>query len=478
MGAGISSTISLGLTYCFCTAGSSLCNACFGSTAAGTTGRKRSALLLTMTVAFALFFQYYVAPSVIAHKGWWNVYSSIPGVGKRMYSAWVDNCDAFKDEPDLYGRCVGNSGVYRPTSIAAVFFAVSAVATRFRPSLNREVWPAKYCIFVVALLGAMFIPNHPLFDGVFLVSARIGAMAFIIIQQVILIDVGYNWNESWVERSNEADRIEYGSGVWWLRAVIAMCVAMYAASLTGIGLLYHFFSGCPENNAVTTLTLLGIIAITVIQLSGTEGSLLTSGVISAYATYLAYSLVSKNPNGECNPQLGTNDGWGIAIGLVLTAISLAWTGFSWTAEGRLTVESAQTTKSVAPTTDGTRRRQDPNGLDLDVPFLDPEDQPTSGLVVEADEDVDPEEEARRNGGDLWKLNVVLVFISCWIAMMLTGWGTIQGVAGKEGEEEHTAANPTVGRINMAMIGISQWIALVLYAWTLLAPRLYPERDFS
>mmetsp|Transcript_11206 Transcript_11206/g.33167 ORF Transcript_11206/g.33167 Transcript_11206/m.33167 type:complete len:469 (-) Transcript_11206:382-1788(-) len=468
----------MGLTYCVCTSASSLCNACFGSTAAGTTGRKRSVLLLTMTVAFALLFQYYIAPNVITHKGWWNMYTSTPGVGKRMYNSWVDGCDVYKDEHDLYSRCVGNSGVYRPTCLSAFFFVVSAIAARFRPALNREAWPAKYGIFIVLLLGAMFVPNHPLFNGIFLVSARIGAMVFVIIQQIILIDVAYNWNESWVERCNEADRIEYGSGVWWLRAIIAMCVVMYGASLTGIVLLYHFFSGCPENNAVTTLTLLGIVAITAIQLSGTEGSLLTSSVISAYSTYLAYSLVSKNPNGQCNPQLGTNDAMGIVIGLLLTAISLAWTAFSWTAEGRLNVESAQTTKSVAPSTDGTRRRRDPNGLDLDVPFLDPEDQPTSGFVAEADEDVDTEDEARQNGADLWKLNVVLVFISCWIAMMLTGWGMIQGVSGKEGEEEHTAANPTVGRVNMAMIGISQWMALIMYAWTLLAPRIFPDRDFS
>jgi len=481
MGAGISSTLSMALTYCFCTSASSLCNACFGSTAAGTTGRKRSVLLLTAVVAFALLFQYYVAPHVIEHSGWWNVYASIPGVGRRMYDAWVDGCDShYKDQPDLYARCVGNGGVYRPTCLSALFFGASAIATKLRPSLNREAWPAKYGLFLVLLLLFMFVPNGPLFDGVFLNFSRVGAMAFIVIEQIILIDVAYNWNESWVELSNEADRIEYGSGVLWLRAIIAMCVVMYGASLTGIWLLYHFFSGCPENNAVITLTLIGVVAITVVQLSGTEGSLLTSSVISAYATYLAYSLVSKNPDGRCNPQLGTNDAWGISIGLALTAISLAWTGFSWTAEGRLSTDGAKTTKSVAPSaSDGSRRRRDPNGLDLDVPFLDPEDQPTSGFVAEADDDEgDVTDSARTAGSDLWKLNVVLVLISCWIAMMLTGWGTIQGVVTRNGEEEHTAANPTVGRVNMAMIGVSQWVALGLYSWTLLAPRIFPDRDFS
>ena len=78
------------------------------------------------------------------------------------------------------------------------------------------------------------------------------------------------------------------------------------------------------------------------------------------------------------------------------------------------------------------------------------------------------------GGGVWKLNVVMALIACFVAMLLTGWGTITIIP----EEETNAANPTIGRVNMAMIGISQWTAILLYIWTLLAPRLFPDRDFN
>ena len=330
--------ISLGLTYCACASASSLCNACLGSTAPGTTGRKRSALLLSAAVAVSLFFQYSLAPSIVNKTGWWKVYSSIPGMGKRVYAAWLDGCDGYADTPDLLRQCVQNTGVYRPTAVAALFYSVMAVASGTRPSLNREAWPAKYGTYFLLVLASVFLYNGPLFDGIFLFVARFGAMAFIIIQQVILIDMAYNWNESWVEKADECDRLDWGSGKPWLRLIVASCAALYGCAFAGIGLLYHFFSGCPENNAVITLTLIGIAAVTAVQLSGTEGSLLTSAVLSTYAVYLAYSTVSKNPSAVCNPQLGNSDPWGIAIGLGLTAISLAWTGFSWTAEGRLNRE--------------------------------------------------------------------------------------------------------------------------------------------
>lgn len=111
----------------------------------------------------------------------------------------------------------------------------------------------------------------------------------------------------------------YGSGNFWLRAVVGTCAAFYVATLTGIVLLYKYFDGCAENAWIITLTLLGVIGLTIVQLAGNEGSLLTSSMVSLYVTYLAYSMVSKNPNGECNPQLGSSDATGICIGLFLTA---------------------------------------------------------------------------------------------------------------------------------------------------------------
>ena len=37
--------------------------------------------------------------------------------------------------------------------------------------------------------------------------------------------------------------------------------------------------------------------------------------------------------------MGHNDVSGIVIGLTLTAVSLAWTGWAWSAEQRLTVDA-------------------------------------------------------------------------------------------------------------------------------------------
>mmetsp|Transcript_7829 Transcript_7829/g.8965 ORF Transcript_7829/g.8965 Transcript_7829/m.8965 type:complete len:503 (-) Transcript_7829:265-1773(-) len=500
---GIASTIQLGLAYCCCNTTSSLCNTCFGSTSTNSSGRKRSVLLLTLTITFALLFQYSLAPSIITKTGWWKLYSAIPGLGKTLFHAWTDSCQLYNDNndnnnnnndndmsaySDLYVQCVGNAGVYRPTFIATLFFLISAIVSKSNPNLNKQAWPSKYGMYLLLVLISLFLPNEPIFTSFYLTLLRIGAMVFILIQQIILIDIAYNLNESWVENADYAESQEWGAGKIWLRLIVISSIGFYITSIIGIVLLYKYFTGCVENTIVITLTWIGIGIMTVIQLLGEEGSTLTTSVISVYSTYLAYSTVTKNPNGVCNPILGSDDISSIVIGLVLTMISLAWTGWSWTAQDRIeNVNQMEVTASlngIATTTTQVSQRNADN-MNLDVPFLDPDQRPTTGLVVESNNDNDAIESNDNTTGSsssgsssssLWKLNVVLALISCWIAASLTGWGSITGGVGEAGE--HTAANPLVGRLNMAMIAFSQNIAICLYLWTLLAPKLFPDRDFA
>jgi serine incorporator 1/3 len=458
--------IAMAGTYCCTNAVGTICNSCLGTTLEGTTGRKRSVLLLVFAILASFFFQYYLGPAVVNETSWiWNMYRTIPSMGKLVHNGWFNACSEYKDDPDMLAQCAGIGGVYRPTFLATMFFAVHAIATRMLPALQREVWPAKYTVYFFSLMISVFFPTNPLFGGFYLFVARCGAALFIILQQLILIDVAYNWNEDWVERANEADRLVYGEGVRWLQAIVATCVTFYVVCLIAIVHLYNSFGDCSANVWIITLTLLGVCAMTGIQLAGREGSLLTSSVMSLYAVYLAFMMVSKNPSSECNPLLGHDNPWGITIGLFLTSISLAWTGWSWSAEERLTLDNAQSAKAVGSHLQNPNVNAADGSLNLDVPFLNPNQLPTQGIVTTTTSGYDNEQ------SEIWKLNVVMALISCWIAMTLTGWGVIESA-------DMNAANPTASRVNMAIIGISQWLAIILYVWTLVAPRLFPDRDFS
>lgn len=64
--------------------------------------------------------------------------------------------------------------------------------------------------------------------------------------------------------------------------------------------------------------------LTLLQLSGEEGNLLTTAFVTAYGTYLGFSAVSKTPEDECNPFVGESNFTAVVIGIILTILSLFW----------------------------------------------------------------------------------------------------------------------------------------------------------
>jgi len=363
-------------------------------------------------------------------------------------------------------HCAGNTGVYRVCACTLLFFLFAALVVRFKPTANREAWPAKYVLFVFLCALSIFVPNAPYFLPIYVIIARIGAGIFILMEQVILIDIAYNWNESWVEKANQAE-FEEGlpdAGQKWLSAILISCAFLFLGSLATIIFMFVEFNGCSANIAFISITLILIMIITVTQLTGEQGSLLSSAIMASWATYLCFSAVTKNPNEQCNPYLYRNDISGIVMGLIIALIGLGWTGFSYTAESTISGGGDDSNENDDVVSDEKVKNEQPKIV--------------TGIVTNDDQLILKNEEDGRSLDEVpvdklsigWKINLILASVSCFVAMSLTGWGTI-----KSGD---TAANPQIGNINMWIVIASQWLGMLLYIWTLVAPKLLPSRDFD
>jgi len=335
---------------------------------------------------------------------------------------------------------------------------LAGIAVCCKRTANREAWPAKYVLFLFLVLAMCFIPNEPLFLTVHLTLARIGAVFFILFQQIVFVDIAMNWNDSWVEKSNKAEEEEIGSGRKWLLAILVSAAVLFLVSLIVWVLLFVYFGNCPTNTTFIAITVVMSILITLAQLTGEEGSLLASATITAYATMLCYSTVTKNDNIECNPFLGEDDVLGIVIGVGLTIVTMAYAGWSATADEKLSAHRASEDGHVSTT---------PKAEESKVTGLVTNDYGT-GETGESEGEQD--KDVPNNFSNSWKLNFVLASVSCWFAMSLTGWGSINASG--------DVADPLVGQTSMWIIAGSQWFVLMLYLWTLVAPRLFPDRDFS
>jgi len=456
------------ITFCFCTACTSLLSSCCGSSKESNippspnSGRKRSVFLLMLSIGIAFSFQYGVAPALQPDKN---------NVIKELVNGWSDGCEEF-NSADLQLQCSGHSGTYRAASSALLFFVLAATAAYFKPTANREAWFLKIIVFLILNVVSMFIPNEPLFGLIMVNIFRVGAVFFIFLQQIIFVDLAHNLNESWVAKADKAELEEgEGAGKKWLYSLLGLCAILFTGSIVVIGFLFKYFGGCGINIAFITLPLVIGLISTALQLMGEEASLLTSACVFSYATYLCYVSVSQNPNSDCNPALADNNAANIAIGVGITIISLLWTGWSYTASTRVG-EKAEKSDAVDDNADtGIRIRESVSSRVVDAD--ENQVEAVSGIVVSTekyDSISETEDDELDTFSISWKLNVILCLITCWYAVALTAWGVVE-IGGN-------SANPSVGRVSMWMISGSQWLMQMLYLWTLTAAKIFPDRDFS
>jgi hypothetical protein len=71
---------------------------------------------------------------------------------------------------------------------------------------------------------------------------------------------------------------------------------------------------------------------------------------------------------------------------------------------------------------------------------------------------------------LLEVSVVFILISCYYAMVLTNWATYQA--------DDRLSNQRLGRTAMWLQASAQWIAIIFYMWALVAPKMFPDREFG
>jgi len=231
-------------------------------------------------------------------------------------------------------------------------------------------------------------------------------------------------------------------------------------------IMYIFFSGCQMNIAFTSINLVLCIVMTIlsvhpkIQEYSESSGILQASIISAYATYLAWSSLMSEPvdfnsNGnQCNPWAVKNDSSSSAasnitviIGAIITIIALVYT-----------------TIRVA----------------ISVGKNDLETQPLTKEEKEIEKELDKEEEREEINKDdpveysFTKFHLIFVLGSMYLAMLMTDWQTVSPSASSS--TGHIIVDSGMGSVWVKII--SSWIAVGLYCWTLVGPLLFPDRDWS
>ena len=212
---------------------------------------------------------------------------------------WDDGC------PKNYrATCKASSAVLRVSFALTIFFIIQCIGSLIYTRYFDVLWGVKIPFFVCLVVAFFFVQSSVFgLDG-YAWFARITGFMYLILQQIILLDIAYTWNERWLAYSVEEGEER---GFKWLAGLIVISVILFIGSYAFIGIMFWQFGNCESNLIILSLTLGVPFLGTMIQLFLTDqGSVLTSAIITSYATYVCYSAISLNPDTDCNPALDTD----------------------------------------------------------------------------------------------------------------------------------------------------------------------------
>jgi serine incorporator 1/3 len=257
-------------------------------------------------------------------------------------------------------------------------------------------------------LGSFYIPN-----GFFVIYSKWAvylAGIYLLVQIISLIDAFYLWAEFWAKKFDSGNQC-YGC------LLIFVTIVMYL--FTGYILYYsfsHFWAaGCTTNKIMLVLmTLFPIIYTSLLVLKiHPSGSLITSGAISLYGTFLIWTAFISFPNKQagitCNPVIGNalsmylQLGTGLLVGLVCT--------FYW---------SLSTSASSGYTKAGVQAVvSEPEEI------LKPEEEPKTykqeRLIDPVQNNIQEDFTAYEDGSYV-KFHIFMMLFSFYISPLFTNWG--------------------------------------------------------
>lgn len=326
-----------------------------------------------------------------------------------------------EDIPNIdVSACKGDNAVYRISLGMMIWFLLIMLGNCCSQKFHTGLWGMKITSLLIITTGLFFSPIVG--QNGYIQFARIVSALFLISQLVYFVDAAYHWNAYFADRAY-GDHFEENKN-WVALALMTCFFIMLGVAFANI-LMFIVYNYCTRQPLFIGLTLFLIIVATTSQLNidDTDSSLVTSCIVSAYATYLCWSAVSAD---ECNPEQKSSEEqkW-LAFGL--SALSLIWSCYS------------------AGTRDMTRK-------------------PLANEIEYSDEDNEEEDQEEEiiDEQSMILFHASMATGAVYMSMLLTNWGTIAG--------HHSAAQMWVSIV-------SQWVSMALYAWTLVAPKCCPNREF-
>ncbi|CAL8575850.1 Membrane protein tms1 [Xanthoria parietina] len=353
-----------------------------------------------------------------------------------------------------------------------------------RAALQNGYWGPKLIVWLAFIVLTFFIPET-FFQIWGQYIALAGAMLFVLLGLILLVDLAHTWAEYCLEKIEEHDSRA------WRVLLIGSTLGMFTASFAMTILMYIFFaqSGCAMNQAAITVNLIVLLIITAVSVHPTvqeynpKAGLAQAAMVSVYCTYLTMSAVSMEPDQRhCNPLVrarGTRTA-SIILGAIVTMLTIAYTttraatqgialnGNSSHAYSKLGDEEGE--HGLVDQQPNSRREMRAEALRAAV---EAGSLPANALDDSDDNDDDSDDgrggKDDERGGTQYNyalFHVIFLLATTWVATLLT-----------QNMDYEATGVAAVGRTYWAswVKIVSSWVCYAIYSWSLLAPVVMPGR---
>ncbi|KAE7999771.1 hypothetical protein FH972_004171 [Carpinus fangiana] len=307
-----------------------------------------------------------------------------------------------------------------------------------RDSLHHGGWMMKIISWCLLVILMFFLPNEII--SFYETISKFGSGLFLLVQVMLLLDFVHGWNDKWVG---------YDEQFWQVYvALFVVSLVCYLATFVFSGFLFHWFTpsgqDCGLNTFFIVMTLILVFVFAMVALHpAVSGSVLPASVISFYCIYLCYSALASEPREYgCNAlhknsksvSTGT-----LTVGLLTTILSVVYSA----------VRAGSSTTLLSP----------------------PSSPRTGKPLLPLDNKTDEKEEKDKAKPVTYSysfFHIIFSLASMYSAMLLTGWSTSVGESGKLVD---------VGWPSVWVRIVTGWATAALYLWSLVAPIMFPEREF-
>lgn len=385
----------------------------------------------------------------------------------------------------------------------AILFIKVRTSLDPRASIQDGWWFFKFLFMTVFLVIAFVIPAKAFVGWSYF--SLVGAIFFILVQLILLVDLAHSLQERWVRN------YEQTQDCIWAFLLLGGSIAAFAVMIAGYVIMYIFFTECTMNVTLITIAILSVCFVTILSIipklqeKNPRSGLFQSAVVGGFATYLIASAILAEPESAHCKKWNTNGSlFTTLLGVAFSFVAVGYNVFSASASSKdFGFGRRDRTEAAVEKEEEREQLLHDMRTEAEVAAADgPTDESTTtpimeraGAVVAVAEGrsvaqiqgVHSREEAAELGlpdscddeaeGVTYSysfFHLIFVLAALYLAMILTNW---QHVSSSNSTDSSQPINVDYGMTAVWVKFASMCVVLVIYVWTLIAPVLFPDRQW-